>query len=102
MEKWLLLFWLRCGVSNVFIKSFSSRRNLCLVTVGFRTTIVALLIFFVGTFNLLLLRESVSTLVNTLKNIESISGSVSGLTGDSATQANIKQLIQSLSRIIVD
>jgi len=52
--------------------------------------------------NLLLLREAVSTLVNTLKNIESISGSVSGLTGDSATQANIKQLIQSLSRIIVD
>lgn len=52
--------------------------------------------------NLVLLRESVGTLVNTLKNIESISGSVSGLTGDSATQANIKQLIQSLSRIIVD
>ena len=52
--------------------------------------------------NLVLLREAVSTLVSTLKNIESISGSVSGLTGDSATQANIKQLIQSLSRIIVD
>ena len=52
--------------------------------------------------NLVLLREAVGTLVNTLKNIESISGSVSGLTGDSATQANIKQLIQSLSRIIVD
>ncbi|QDZ23732.1 MlaD domain-containing protein [Chloropicon primus] len=52
--------------------------------------------------NLVLLKESVGTLVNTLKNIESISGSVSGLTGDSATQANIKQLIQSLSRIIVD
>ncbi|WZN65089.1 substrate binding subunit of ER-derived-lipid transporter [Chloropicon roscoffensis] len=52
--------------------------------------------------NLVLLRQSVGTLVNTLKNIESISGSVSGLTGDSATQANIKQLIQSLSRIIVD
>lgn len=52
--------------------------------------------------NLLLLRESVGTLLSTLKNIENISGSVSGLTGDSATQANIKQLIQSLSRIIVD
>lgn len=52
--------------------------------------------------NLLLMRESVGTLLSTLKNIENISGSVSGLTGDSATQANIKQLIQSLSRIIVD
>lgn len=52
--------------------------------------------------NVLLLKEAVGSLVNTLKNIENISGSVNGLTGDSATQANIKQLIQSLSRIIVD
>ena len=52
--------------------------------------------------NLDLLRESVSTLVTTLRHIEQISDNVSGVVGDASTQANIKQLIQSLSRILVD
>ena len=52
--------------------------------------------------NLDLLRESVSTLVTTLRHIEDISDNVSGVVGDASTQANIKQLIQSLSRILVD
>eukprot|EP01018_Ginkgo_biloba_P033289 Gb_27077 [translate_table: standard] len=49
-----------------------------------------------------LLRQSVSTLIVTLKNIESISGDISGLTGDAATRHNLKQLIESLSRLVVD
>ena len=52
--------------------------------------------------NLELLKDSVSTLVKTLKHIEDISDNVSDMVGDNSTQANIKQLIQSLSRILVD
>ncbi|KAH9300236.1 hypothetical protein KI387_011819, partial [Taxus chinensis] len=44
-----------------------------------------------------LLRQSVSTLIMTLKNIESISGDISDMTGDAATRHNLKQLIDSLS-----
>lgn len=49
-----------------------------------------------------LLRHLVSTLLTTLKNIESISGDISGVTGDAATRHNLKQLIDSLSRLILD
>lgn len=52
--------------------------------------------------NTQLLRQSVSTLITTLKNIESISGDISGVTGDAATRHNLKLLIQSLSRLLVD
>ncbi|XP_002964383.2 protein TRIGALACTOSYLDIACYLGLYCEROL 2, chloroplastic [Selaginella moellendorffii] len=49
-----------------------------------------------------LLRQSVSTLTKTLKHIESISEDISGLTGDAGTRYNLKQLIQSLSRLVAD
>ncbi|GLJ21603.1 hypothetical protein SUGI_0401350 [Cryptomeria japonica] len=49
-----------------------------------------------------MLRHLVSTLLTTLKNIESISGDISGLTGDAATRYNLKQLIDSLSKLIID
>eukprot|EP00899_Mesostigma_viride_P004786 jgi/Mesvir1/14308/Mv09729-RA.1 len=49
-----------------------------------------------------LLRESVATLTKTLKHIESISKDVSGLTGDPNTRNNLRQLIQSLSRMVSD
>lgn len=52
--------------------------------------------------NMELLRQSVSTLTKTLKNIESISGDVSGLTGDATTRHNLKILIESLSRLVAD
>ncbi|GBG77706.1 hypothetical protein CBR_g24153 [Chara braunii] len=52
--------------------------------------------------NIKLLKESVSTLTRTLKHIESISGDVSSLTGDPATRYNIKQIVQSLSRLVTD
>jgi len=51
--------------------------------------------------NTQLLQESVSTLIMTLKNIESISGDISGVTGDAATRHNLKQLIESLSRLLL-
>lgn len=47
-----------------------------------------------------LLRQSVTTLTKTLKNVESISGDVSGITGDSATRHNLKHLVESLSRLL--
>lgn len=49
-----------------------------------------------------LLRQSVSTLTKTLKNIESISGDVSGITGDAATRHNLKHLVESLSRLLAN
>lgn len=49
-----------------------------------------------------LLRQSVSTLTKTLKHIEGISGDVSSLTGDSSTRNSLRQLIQSLSRLLQD
>lgn len=52
--------------------------------------------------NIGLLRQSVSTLTKTLKNIESISSGVSGITGDSTTLYNLKQIIASLSRLVED
>jgi len=49
-----------------------------------------------------LLRDSVSTLTKTLKHVESISKDVSGVTRDAKTRNNLKQLIESLSRLVTD
>ncbi|KAG8067577.1 hypothetical protein GUJ93_ZPchr0005g14784 [Zizania palustris] len=47
-----------------------------------------------------LIRQSIFTLIFTLKNIESISSDISGFTGDETTRQNIKLLIKSLSRLL--
>ncbi|XP_078179001.1 trigalactosyldiacylglycerol2 [Carex rostrata] len=47
-----------------------------------------------------LIRQSIYSLIFTLKNIESISSDISGFTGDEATRKNIKLLIKSLSRLL--
>ncbi|KAF7056785.1 hypothetical protein CFC21_064164 [Triticum aestivum] len=47
-----------------------------------------------------LIKQSIFTLIFTLKNIESISSDISGFTGDEATRQNIKLLIKSLSRLL--
>ncbi|KAG0590921.1 hypothetical protein M758_1G130700 [Ceratodon purpureus] len=49
-----------------------------------------------------LLRDSVSTLTKTLQHVESISRDVSGVTGDAKTRSNLKQLIESLSRLVAE
>ncbi|KAG6551149.1 hypothetical protein Mapa_007384 [Marchantia paleacea] len=52
--------------------------------------------------NVELLRQSVTTLTKTLSHIENISQDVSGLTGDAGTRKNLRQLIESLSRLVMD
>ncbi|KAF3778636.1 TRIGALACTOSYLDIACYLGLYCEROL 2 protein [Nymphaea thermarum] len=47
-----------------------------------------------------LLRQSIATLIFTLKNIESITSDISSFTGDEATRRNLKLLIRSLSRLL--
>ncbi|KAJ0983999.1 hypothetical protein J5N97_002355 [Dioscorea zingiberensis] len=47
-----------------------------------------------------LIRQSIFTLIFTLKNLESISSDLSGFTGDETTRQNIKLLIKSLSRLL--
>ncbi|CAL4959221.1 unnamed protein product [Urochloa decumbens] len=47
-----------------------------------------------------LIKQSIFTLIFTLKNIESISSDISGFTGDETTRRNIKLLIKSLSRLL--
>ncbi|KAJ6820695.1 protein TRIGALACTOSYLDIACYLGLYCEROL 2, chloroplastic [Iris pallida] len=47
-----------------------------------------------------LIRQSIFTLIFTLRNIESISSDISGFTGDEATRRNLKVLIKSLSRLL--
>ncbi|KAL5220821.1 hypothetical protein ABZP36_025534 [Zizania latifolia] len=47
-----------------------------------------------------LIKQSIFTLVFTLKNIESISSDISGFTGDEVTRRNMKLLIKSLSRLL--
>lgn len=47
-----------------------------------------------------LLRESIITLVDTLKNIEGITSDISLFTGDEVTRKNLKLLIKSLSRLM--
>jgi hypothetical protein len=48
------------------------------------------------------LRGSVKTLTKTLEHVEAISGDMGGLTADSRVKANLKQLIEALSRLTVD
>ncbi|KAL2620465.1 hypothetical protein R1flu_000670 [Riccia fluitans] len=52
--------------------------------------------------NVELLRQSVTTLTKTLSHIENISQDVSGLTGDVGTRKHLRQLIESLSRLVMD
>ncbi|XP_042424289.1 protein TRIGALACTOSYLDIACYLGLYCEROL 2, chloroplastic-like isoform X4 [Zingiber officinale] len=47
-----------------------------------------------------LIKQSIFTLIFTLKNIESISSDISSFTGDEATRRNLKLLIKSLSRLL--
>ncbi len=54
------------------------------------------------TENVAALRESVLTLTRTLEHIESISGDVGGLTADNKVKGNVKQLIESLGRLVAD
>ena len=49
-----------------------------------------------------LLRQSVGTLTKTLQHVEAISGDVGSMTGDPSTRQNLRQLIQSLSRLLAD
>ncbi|MQL83482.1 hypothetical protein Taro_015970 [Colocasia esculenta] len=50
--------------------------------------------------NALLLRQSILTLIDTLKNIEGITSDILVFTGDEATRQNLKSLIKSLSRLM--
>lgn len=52
--------------------------------------------------NVLALRESVQTLTKTLKHVERITGDLGGLTSDARVTANLKQLIEALSRLVAD
>lgn len=52
--------------------------------------------------NVQALRGSVKTLTKTLEHVESISGDVGGLAADSRVKANLKQLIEALSRLTTD
>jgi hypothetical protein len=47
-----------------------------------------------------LLRQSISTLTKTLQHIEKVSGDISSVSGDPSTRANLRHLIQSLSRLV--
>ncbi|KAH9559109.1 hypothetical protein CY35_06G042000 [Sphagnum magellanicum] len=49
-----------------------------------------------------LLQDSVSTLSKALKQVESISADVSSVTGDARTRHNLRQLIETLSRLVTD
>lgn len=48
------------------------------------------------------LRGSITVLTRTLEHFEAISGDVGGLTADSRVKANLKQLIEALSRLSID
>ncbi|CAK9274571.1 unnamed protein product [Sphagnum jensenii] len=48
------------------------------------------------------LQDSVSTLSKALKQVESISADVSSVTGDARTRHNLRQLIETLSRLVTD
>ncbi|KAH7678082.1 Mce/MlaD domain-containing protein [Dioscorea alata] len=50
--------------------------------------------------NIDLFRQSLSTLIFTLRNIQSISSDISDFTADEATRKNLKLLIKSLSRLL--
>lgn len=48
------------------------------------------------------LRESVQTLTKTLQHVERIAGDLGGMTSDKRVTANLKQLIEALSRLVAD
>lgn len=52
--------------------------------------------------NVQALRESVQTLTKTLQHVERITGDLGGLTSDKRVTANLKQLIEALSRLVAD
>ena len=52
--------------------------------------------------NVQALRESVQTLTKTLQHVERITGDLGGLTSDKKVTANLKQLIEALSRLVAD
>jgi ABC-type transporter Mla subunit MlaD len=52
--------------------------------------------------NVQALRESVQTLTKTLQHVERITGDLGTLTSDKRVTANLKQLIEALSRLVVD
>ena len=52
--------------------------------------------------NVQALRESVQTLTKTLQHVERITGDLGGLTSDKRVTANLKQLIEALSRLVTD
>ncbi len=47
-----------------------------------------------------MLRQSISTLTKTLQHVEKVSGDISSVSGDPGTRANLRHLIQSLSRLV--
>ena len=47
-----------------------------------------------------MLRQSISTLTKTLQHVEKVSGDISSVSGDPSTRANLRHLIQSLSRLV--
>jgi hypothetical protein len=48
------------------------------------------------------LKRAIKTLTSTLRNIESITGDVAGLSGDSSAHASLRQLIEAFSRLVAD
>lgn len=48
------------------------------------------------------LRRSVKTLTKTLAHIESVTGDVAGMSGDSSAHASLRQLIEAFSRLVED
>lgn len=52
--------------------------------------------------NVKALKDSVTTLTRTLDHIQSITGDVGKLTGDSRVQTNLRHLIEALSRLVAD
>ncbi|XP_064942377.1 protein TRIGALACTOSYLDIACYLGLYCEROL 2, chloroplastic-like isoform X3 [Musa acuminata AAA Group] len=71
-------------------------KSLAEATVDLRTVRSAIL----TPENAELTRQSIFTLIFTLKNIESITSDISGFTGDVAARRNLKMLIKSLSRLL--
>jgi ABC-type transporter Mla subunit MlaD len=52
--------------------------------------------------NVRALRDSVQTLTRTLQHVERIAGDLGGMTSDPKVTANLKQLIEALSRLVAD
>jgi len=52
--------------------------------------------------NVVALRDAVRCLTRTLEHVEGVARDVGGVTGDARVRGNLKQLIEALSRIVVD